>query len=310
MSVGRLEAAGARPVTKSLMRCARRPARMPDKVRGGGSEIIPMGEAKKAEIIVLAVPWGAVPDAVKSLGALAGKTLVDATNPLTPGFELALGYTDSAAESVARLAPGAHVVKAFNTTGAENMAGAHEFKVKPMMPVASDDAGAKAKVMQLASDLGFEPIDAGPLTAARLLESLAVFWIKQAYVQKFGRDFASPSGAAVGVVSRASSPHAACRARRRAGSPRSGRRRRVRAGVKPKIAPSRLPEFRLTSSFISRHRPALFAQLGSGSKSRPARAALRFRVPLDGEAVVAQWQSAGPGPEVAGSIPVECTKRG
>jgi predicted dinucleotide-binding enzyme len=161
-----------------------------DKVRGGGSEIIPMGEAKKAEIIVLAVPWGAVPDAVKSLGALAGKTLVDATNPLTPGFELALGYTDSAAESVARLAPGAHVLKAFNTTGAENMAGAHEFKVKPMMPVASDDAGAKAKVMQLASDLGFEPVDAGPLRSARLLEPVALFWIKQAYVQKFGRDFA------------------------------------------------------------------------------------------------------------------------
>jgi predicted dinucleotide-binding enzyme len=162
-----------------------------DKVKGAGFAILPMGEAaRKSEVILLAIPWGGIADAVNALGDLSGKVLIDAVNPLTPSLELALGFTDSAAESVARLAPGAHVVKAFNTTGAENMAGAHDFKVKPMMPIASDDAGAKAKVLKLAEDLGFEPVDAGPLRSARLLEPLAMFWIKQAYVQKFGRDFA------------------------------------------------------------------------------------------------------------------------
>jgi predicted dinucleotide-binding enzyme len=162
-----------------------------DKVQGGNFAILPMGEAAaKSEVIVLAVPWPSAEAAVKSLGNLAGKVLVDTMNPLTPTLELALGFTDSAAESVARLAPGAHVVKAFNTTGADNMATAHEFKVKPMMPVASDDAGAKATVLKLASDLGFEAVDAGPLRSARLLEPMAMLWIKQAYEQKFGRDFA------------------------------------------------------------------------------------------------------------------------
>ena len=162
-----------------------------DKVLGDGFEVVLMSEAAaKAEVIALAVPWAGVADAVKSLGSLSGKILIDAVNPLTPALDLALGFTDSAAETVARLAPGAHVVKAFNTTGAENMSGARSFKVKPMMPVASDDAAAKAKVMQLAEDLGFEAVDAGPLRSARLLEPMALFWIKQAYVQKFGRDFA------------------------------------------------------------------------------------------------------------------------
>ena len=162
-----------------------------DKVKGAGFATLPMGEAAvTSEVTLLAVPWGGVADAVKALGDLSGKVLVDATNPLTPVLELALGFTDSAAESLARLAPGAHVVKAFNTTGAENMAGAQAFKAQPMMPVASDDADAKATVMKLAEDLGFETVDAGPLRSARLLEPMAMFWIKQAYVQKFGRDFA------------------------------------------------------------------------------------------------------------------------
>jgi predicted dinucleotide-binding enzyme len=153
-----------------------------ERAQRDGFAILPMGEAAtKAEVIALAVPWGGMTDAVKALGNVSGKILIDAINPLTRELELALGFSDSAGESVARLARGAHVVKAFNTTGAGNMAAAHGFKVKPMMPVAGDDAGAKAKVMRLAEDLGFEAVDAGPLKAARLLEPMAVFWIKQAF---------------------------------------------------------------------------------------------------------------------------------
>jgi predicted dinucleotide-binding enzyme len=91
---------------------------------------------------------------------------------------------------VARLAPGARVVKAFNTTGAENMANARDFAAKPMMPVAGDDAAAKDAVRTLAEGLGFEAVDAGPLAMSRQLEPLAVLWIKLAYAQGFGRSFA------------------------------------------------------------------------------------------------------------------------
>lgn len=114
---------------------------------------------------------------------------MDAINPLTPDFSLAIGHDDSAGETVARLAPGARVVKAFNTTGANNMADSRYGGGKLMMPVAGDDAAAKATVMSLAADLGFEPIDVGPLAMSRHLEPMAMVWIKLALVQKLGRNF-------------------------------------------------------------------------------------------------------------------------
>jgi predicted dinucleotide-binding enzyme len=115
--------------------------------------------------------------------------VVDAINPLTPDFSLAIGHTDSAGETVARLAPGARVVKAFNTTGANNMADSRYATGKLMMAIAGDDAQAKNVVMGLASDLGFEPIDCGPLAMSRHLEPMAMVWIKLAIAQKMGRNF-------------------------------------------------------------------------------------------------------------------------
>jgi predicted dinucleotide-binding enzyme len=147
------------------------------------------GAAAAGEIVVLAVPWPALTTAVKELGSLPGKIVVDAINPLTPDFSLAIGHDDSAGETVARLATGARVVKAFNTTGANNMADSRYGGGKLMMPVAGDDAAAKATVMSLAADLGFEPIDVGPLAMSRHLEPMAMVWIKLALVQKLGRNF-------------------------------------------------------------------------------------------------------------------------
>jgi 8-hydroxy-5-deazaflavin:NADPH oxidoreductase len=161
-----------------------------DAVTTAGFRVVSLNQAASADLILLPVPWPAVSDALQAAGSLAGKIVIDATNPLTPALELALGFTDSAGETVARLAPGARLVKAFNTTGAENMAMARAFPAKPMMPLASDHAEAKTIVGKLAEELGFEAVDAGPLKAARLLEPLAMFWIKQAYAQKFGPNFA------------------------------------------------------------------------------------------------------------------------
>ena len=161
-----------------------------ETVAAQGFRIVPVKEAADADIIVLAVPWPAVAEALQAAGSLAGKIVIDATNPLTPELELALGFNDSAGETVASLAAGACVVKAFNTTGAGNMAATHAFAARPMMPLAGDDAEAKAMVAKLAEELGFEAVDAGPLKVARLLEPLAMLWIKLAYAQRLGRDFA------------------------------------------------------------------------------------------------------------------------
>lgn len=137
--------------------------------------------ASEAKIILLAVPWTEIADVVGSLGSHDGKIVIDATNPLTKELELAVGFEDSAGETVQRLAKGANVVKAFNTTGAENMDRARQFSSKPVMFVASDASDAKKVVLALASDIGFESIDAGPLKASRLLEPMAMQWIKLAF---------------------------------------------------------------------------------------------------------------------------------
>jgi 8-hydroxy-5-deazaflavin:NADPH oxidoreductase len=156
--------------------------------------IKPPAEATKtAEVVVIATPWSATEAAVKGLGSLAGKIVIDCTNPLgmgPDGLQLVLGFDTSAGEQVASWAPGAFVFKSLNTTGASNMAKAADYPVKPMMPVAGDDAAKKPSVMQLVAALGFEPVDAGPLKNARLLEPFGMVWIDQAMKRGRGRDFA------------------------------------------------------------------------------------------------------------------------
>lgn len=161
------------------------------ELRQQGYGIMPVTDAAAGvDVLTLAVPWAAVPDAIAALGSVSGKVLIDATNPLTADLQLALGFTDSAGETVARLASGARVVKAFNTTGAANMAAARSFPAKPMMPIAGDDAEAKAVVRRLAEDLGFEGVDVGPLSMSRHLEPMAMVWIRLAYAQGLGPAFA------------------------------------------------------------------------------------------------------------------------
>ena len=153
----------------------------------------PAEAVKPAEVMVIATPWSATEAAIKSLGSLAGKTVIDCTNPLgmgPDGLQLVLGFNTSAGEQVASWTPGASVFKTLNTTGAGNMATAADYPVKPMMLVAGDDAGKKPQVMELIGKLGFEPVDAGPLKNARLLEPFAMTWIDQAMKRGRGRDFA------------------------------------------------------------------------------------------------------------------------
>jgi predicted dinucleotide-binding enzyme len=148
------------------------------------------GAAAGAEVVVLAVPWKAAEDAVKSAGDLRGKVLLDCTNPLTTDLTgLEVGTTTSGGEVVARAAPGARVVKIFNTTGAGNMANPNYGGIRPTMLYAGDDAQAKAVAAGLARDIGFEPVDLGPLRAARLLEPFALVWITLAFGGGLGMDF-------------------------------------------------------------------------------------------------------------------------
>jgi 8-hydroxy-5-deazaflavin:NADPH oxidoreductase len=148
---------------------------------------------KGADAIVLATPWQATEAALRELGDLNGRLIVDCTNPLAMGPEglhLVLGHTGSGGEQVAAWAAGAAVFKTFNHIGASNMALASRFDPQPVMFVAGDDAARKGEVMRLVGDLGFEAVDAGPLQAARLLEPLAMLWIELALKRGQGGAFA------------------------------------------------------------------------------------------------------------------------
>jgi predicted dinucleotide-binding enzyme len=140
-----------------------------------------------SEVVILAVPYGAVEDAVRALGdGIQGKTIVDVTNALTADMQLASGCTTSAAEALQQKARGANVVKAFNTQFATHMDSGHVDGQQLTVFAAADDAAAKDQVMQMASDIGFDAVDAGPLKNARYLEPLGYLNIQLGYVIGLG----------------------------------------------------------------------------------------------------------------------------
>lgn len=148
--------------------------------------------AKFGEVIALAVPWGQAENAIKSAGSLEGKILIDCTNPLKPDYSgLAVGGTTSAAEEVARLAPGAKVIKAFHTTFAALMQSESRMfgGINPAGFYCGDDAAAKAVVANLIQQTGLEPLDVGPPANVRYLEPLAMPIIKSRLCPKDGNKY-------------------------------------------------------------------------------------------------------------------------
>ena len=138
------------------------------------------------EVIILAVNWFGLENALKLAGPenFNDKPVIDCTNPIRFSANgppvLALGYTDSAGETVQRRLPAARVVKAFNTIEVALM-------VKPDFPagppttfICGNNAAAKAITRRFLKDFGWEVSDVGDITAARYLEPLAMVWILHA----------------------------------------------------------------------------------------------------------------------------------
>jgi len=141
---------------------------------GTGSATGAREAAQDAEVIVLAVPFTAAAEVADEIhDQVAGKTVIDATNPLNEDAS-GLAVTDrSGAEEIQAQLDGAHVVKAFNTVFAANQSDAEAGGEQLDGFYAGDDEGAKKRVAELLAAIGFRPIDAGPLTAARALEQIA-----------------------------------------------------------------------------------------------------------------------------------------
>ena len=154
---------------------------------------LPATAAGWAEVVILALPWSAAETVVKALGDLTGRTVIDCMNPLGMvggSLGLMVGHDTSGGEIVAGWLPGAHLVKTLNQVGAEIMADNRHLPQRPAMFMAGDDAVAKEKAAVLLRALGFQPLDAGDLAKARLLEPLAMVWINQALFRGKGRNWA------------------------------------------------------------------------------------------------------------------------
>lgn len=141
----------------------------------------PADAVAAAAVVFLATPFQANAEALAPVASrLAGKVLVDCTNPVGPGLSHGLQSAESGSAVVQRLAPGARVVKAFSIYGFENFED-NRFPgvaVKPAMLYCGDDHDAKATVHRLAADLGWDPVDVGGLEQALHLEHMTLLWIR------------------------------------------------------------------------------------------------------------------------------------
>src|ERR1700690_1081442 len=166
-------------------------------LEGAGYEVKSTGRDPKevratvlwGEMLILAIPFGAIDDALRGMGdAVQGKVILDVTNALTPDFQLALGCTTSGAEELQKKAPKAKVVKAFNTVFAQNMSTGKVKGERLTLFVAGDEETAKKLVLSMGRDIGFDPVDAGPLKNARWMEALRYFNIQLGYTLKMGTE--------------------------------------------------------------------------------------------------------------------------
>ena len=151
---------------------------------GGSVRSVPHGQiAAEAELLILATPYGGAVEALRGAGDTNGKIVIDITNPLNAEMSaLTVGFTSSAAEEIQKAAPGARIVKAFNTVFAQILGGEATNNAKVQVLYAGDDSAAKDSVRSLIESAGFESVDAGPLANARYLEPLGMLNIYLGYV--------------------------------------------------------------------------------------------------------------------------------
>ena len=143
--------------------------------------------AKWGEVIVLAVPHENADDAIKEIKPFAdGKVVIDVTNAIDSEGDLGISCTTSTAEETQKKLPKAHVVKAFNTVFADNQSKGRVGNERLTAFISGDGLKAKQTVAQLTRDIGFDPVDVGPLKAARFLDAMGIMIINLAYSYGMG----------------------------------------------------------------------------------------------------------------------------
>lgn len=162
---------------------------------GAGARAGTPGEAARdSDTLLLAVHWSRVDEVLQQAGDLSGKVIVSCSLPMNAeDTELIIAHTSSGAEELARKVPGARVVSAFNTVPSEVLFGVFAARGRvppPSLVYCGDDADANTVAAGLIRDVGFDPVDAGPLRTARYTEPFALLVARLAYEGEGGPELA------------------------------------------------------------------------------------------------------------------------
>jgi len=192
--LGTIWARAGHEVVFSYARSAQKLKKLAREAQGTAKAGTPGDAAGEADALLLAVHWSRVDDVLKQAGDLSGKTIVSCSLPMNADdTDLAIAHTSSGAEALAKKVPKARVVSAFNTVPSEVLFGvfaARRKARKPSLVYCGDDARSKKIAAELIRDVGFDPVDAGPLRIARYTEPFTLLIAQLAYEGDEGPELA------------------------------------------------------------------------------------------------------------------------
>jgi 8-hydroxy-5-deazaflavin:NADPH oxidoreductase len=192
--LGTIWARAGHDVVFSYARSEQKLKKLARDAKGKAKAGTPADAARDADALLLAVHWSRVDDVLKQAGDLSGKTIISCSLPMNADDSaLAIAHTSSGAEELAKKVPKTRVVSAFGTVPSEvlfDVFAARRKKVKPSLVYCGDDAKSKKIAAQLIRDVGFDPVDAGPLLIARYTEPFTLLIAQLAYEGDAGPELA------------------------------------------------------------------------------------------------------------------------
>src|SRR5438034_5810036 len=183
--LGTIWARAGHEVVFSYARNQEKLAKLARDAKGNARAGTPREAAQGADALLLAVHWSRVDDVLTQAGDLSGKVVVSCSLPMNADdTDLVIAHTSSGAEALAKRVPKARVVSAFGTVPSEvlfDVFAARRKATKPSLVYCGDDARSKKVAAQLIRDVGFDPVDAGPLRIARYTEPFTLLIAQLAY---------------------------------------------------------------------------------------------------------------------------------
>ncbi len=186
--LGTIFARAGHEVVFSYARSEQKLKKLAREAQGSARAGTPREAARDSDALLLAVHWSRIKDVLNETGDLSGKTIVTCSLPMNDdNTELVIANTSSGAEELAKMIPKARVVCAFNTVPSEVLFDVYEARrkaIRPSLVYCGDDRSSKRMAAELIRDVGFDPLDAGPLRIARYTEPFALLVAQLAYEGK------------------------------------------------------------------------------------------------------------------------------